>query len=113
MASIKDMSLSKKLLGGFGLVSLLLIIVAVVSITTLDSIESENNKVIANTITMKEKGLAMDVDMLEARRSEKDFFARHDISYVDKVRSSVGDVKRDTGTRCSTRTKGHGRKGFY
>jgi len=47
-------------LGGFGLVSLLLIIVAVVSITTLSSVEDENNKVIANTIALKEKGLAMD-----------------------------------------------------
>jgi len=27
----------------------------------------------------------MDVDMLEARRSEKDFFSRHDLQYVDKV----------------------------
>jgi len=57
MVSIKDMSLSKKLLGGFGLVCLLLVIVAVLSITTLSSIESENNKLIANTIMMKEKVL--------------------------------------------------------
>jgi len=95
MVSIKDMSLSKKLLGGFGLVSILLIIVAVVSITTLSTIESENNKVIANTITMKEKGLLMDVDMLEARRSEKDFFARKDLSYVDNVKTSVQDVRKE------------------
>jgi methyl-accepting chemotaxis protein len=95
MVRIKDMSLSKKLLGGFGLVSLLLIIVAVVSITTFGTIESENNKVIANTITMKEKVLAMDVDMLEARRSEKDFFARQDIKYVDAVKTSVAAVKKE------------------
>jgi hypothetical protein len=74
MVSIKDMSLSKKLIGGFGLVSILLIIVAVVSITTLGTIESENNKVIVNTITMKEKGLAMDVDMLSASVMRKTFF---------------------------------------
>ena len=45
MASIKDMSLSKKLLGGFGLVSILLIILAVVSITTLSSVDQETQKV--------------------------------------------------------------------
>jgi len=28
----------------------------------------------------------MDVDMLSARRNEKDFFARKDLSYVDKVK---------------------------
>ncbi len=92
MVSIKDMSLSKKLLGGFGLVSILLIIVAVVSITTLGTIEDENNKVIGNTIAMKEKGLAIDVDMLSARRNEKDFFARHDLIYVDNVKASVANV---------------------
>src|SRR5659263_132082 len=94
MISIKDMSLSKKLLGGFGLVWLLLIIVAVISITTLGTSKSENIKVIANTITMKEKGLAMDVDMLEARRSEKDFFARKDLQYVDTVKASVVNIKK-------------------
>jgi methyl-accepting chemotaxis protein len=95
MVSIKDISLSKKLLGGFGLVSILLIIVAVVSITTLGTIEQENNKVIENTITMKEKGLTMDVDMLSARRNEKDFFARKDITYVDAVKVSVANVMKD------------------
>ncbi len=92
MVSIKDMSLSKKLIGGFGLVSILLIIVAVISITTLGTIESENNKVIGNTIAMKEKGLAIDVDMLSARRNEKDFFARHDLVYADNVKASVANV---------------------
>ena len=92
MVSIKDISLSKKLLGGFGIVSLMLIILAVVSITTLGTIQSENNKVIENSIMMKEKGLKMDVDMLQARRSEKDFLARHDLSYVDNVKASVVNV---------------------
>ena len=41
MVSIKDMSLSKKLLGGFGIVSLMLIILAVVSITTLGTVDQE------------------------------------------------------------------------
>ena len=33
--------------------------------------------------------------MLEARRSEKDFFARSDLSYVDKVKASMVVVKKD------------------
>ena len=96
MVSIKDMSLSKKLLGGFGIVSILLIIVAVVSITTLGTVDQETQKVIGNSISMKEKALAMDVSMLEARRSEKDFFARNDLSYVDKVRASAANVTKYT-----------------
>jgi methyl-accepting chemotaxis protein len=95
MIRVKDLSLSRKLIGGFGIVSILLIIVAVVSITTLGTVEEENNKVIGNAITMKEKALVMDASMLEARRSEKDFFARHDLTYVDKVKASVANVKKD------------------
>ena len=44
---------------------------------------------------MKEKALTMDVNMLEARRSEKDFFARKDLTYVDKVKASMVIVKKD------------------
>jgi|GEM_PF-560665 len=95
MVSIKDISLSKKLLGGFGIVSLMLIILAVVSITTLSTVDQETQKVIGNSITLKEKGLVMDVSMLEARRSEKDFFQRHDLSYIDKVKASVANVKKE------------------
>ena len=95
MVSIKNISLSKKLLGGFGIVSLMLIILAVVSITTLGTVDQETNKVIANQIAAKEKALALDVSMLEARRSEKDFFARKDLSYVDKVKTSAELVKKD------------------
>lgn len=32
--------------------------------------------------------------MLQARRSEKDYFLRHDLEYVDKVTSIVGDLKK-------------------
>ncbi|CAG0997050.1 MAG: methyl-accepting chemotaxis protein [Candidatus Methanoperedens nitroreducens] len=95
MIHIKDMSLSKKLLGGFGLVSLLLIIITVVSVITMDTIQNGNNKLIENTITMNEKSLAMDVNMLQARRSEKDFFARLDLTYIDKVKASVANVKKE------------------
>ncbi len=95
MVSIKDMSLSKKLLGGFGLVSLLLLIVAVISINTLGSVDSQTKSLLANEVGLKEKALDIDVKMLEARRSEKDFFARLDMSYVDKVKVATDGVKKD------------------
>ena len=94
MVSIKDMSLSKKLIGGFGLVCMLLVIVAVVSITTLGTVQSENNKVIENTIMMKEKGLAMDRDMLQARVSEIDFYSSRNLPDVDAVNTNVANVTR-------------------
>jgi methyl-accepting chemotaxis protein len=32
--------------------------------------------------------------MLQARRTEKDYFLRHDLSYVDKLDSIIGDIKK-------------------
>ncbi|NJD76771.1 MAG: methyl-accepting chemotaxis protein [Candidatus Methanoperedens sp.] len=95
MVSIKDMSLSKKLLGGFGLVSLLLLIVAVISINTLISIDKDTESLLANEVRLDEEATDINVFLLEARRSEKDFFARHDASYVDKVTAAVAEVKKD------------------
>ncbi len=95
MVSIKDMSLSKKLLGGFGLVSILLIIVAVISITSLSSLDSETKSLLGNEVTLKEKALNIDVKMLEARRSEKDFLMRLDPSYVDLVTKATAEVKQN------------------
>ncbi len=96
MVSIKDMSLSKKLLGGFGLVSLLLLIVAVISINTLGSVDSQTKSLLANEVMLKEKALEIDVSMLEARRSEKDFFARLDPTYIDKVTMATADVRKNS-----------------
>ncbi len=95
MVSIKDMSLSKKLLGGFGLVSLLLLVVAVISINTLSSVDSQTKSLLGNEVALKEKALDIDVKMLEARRSEKDFFARLDISYIDKVKVATDGIKKN------------------
>ncbi len=95
MISIKDMSLSKKLLGGFGLVSLLLVIVAVISINTLSSLDNGETALLENTIAMQQKALEIDVNMLEARRSEKDFQARLDLSYVDLVKNATAGVRKN------------------
>ncbi len=92
MVSIKDMSLSKKLLGGFGLVSILLIIVAVVSITTIRSRDTSTKDLIGNEIKLEEKAAEIDINMLEARRSEKDFLMTMDLSNVDKVTKATGNV---------------------
>ncbi|MCX9012235.1 MAG: methyl-accepting chemotaxis protein [Candidatus Methanoperedens sp.] len=94
MVSIKDISLSKKLLGGFGLVSILLIIVAVVSITTIRSLDADTQSLVDNEIKLQEKALEIDVNMLEARRYEKDFLMTHDLSNVDKVTKATDNVSK-------------------
>jgi methyl-accepting chemotaxis protein len=95
MINIKDLSLSKKLLGGFGLVSLLLIIVAVISINTISSLESGEKALLENTITMKEKALEIDGQLHEARLYAADFQAHPDQSYVDKVINGTSGVRKN------------------
>ncbi len=96
MVNIKDVSLSKKLLGGFGLVSILLIIVAAISITTLGSLDTGTKSLLGNEVTLEQKALEINVEMLDARNSEKDFLARLDISYVGKVTNATSDMKKDS-----------------
>jgi methyl-accepting chemotaxis protein len=97
MVSIKDLSLSKKLLGGFGLVSILLILVAGISVITLGSIQSQTKSMVNNEIGLKEHAMEINISMLEARRSEKDFFTRLDLSYVTLVTNATADMKKEVG----------------
>ncbi len=95
MISIKDISLSKKLLGGFGLVSLLLLIVAVISISTLNSLDSGEKALLDNTIAMKEKALEIDGQLHEARLYAADFQANPDQSYVDNVMNGTSGIRKN------------------
>ncbi len=95
MLNLKDMSLGKKLIGGFGLVIILLVIVAVLSIATLDSVETGTNSLLDNEIKLTEKADNINISLLQARRDEKNFLMRGDLQYVDKVKSSVGGIRND------------------
>ncbi len=95
MISIKDMSLSKKLLGGFGLVSLLLIIVAVISINALSSLESQEKSLLENEYGLQQKSNQIDISFLDARRDEKDFLYRRDLTYVENWTNSISEAQKN------------------
>lgn len=95
MFKIKNLSLGKKLIGAFVLVSILLVIVSVISITGLNSLDSETKSLIGNEFILKEKARDVNVRMLEARGSEKDFFARKDPAYADKVILATADARKN------------------
>lgn len=97
MISIKNISMDKKLIGAFGLVTILLIMVSVLSILTIDSMNRQEKDLIGNEFSMEKKALEINVKMLEARRSEKDFLSRMDPTYVDKVMIATAAIKIDAG----------------
>lgn len=95
MIKIKGISMDKKLIGAFGLVSILLIAVSVLSILTMDSMNRGEKDLIGNEFSMEKNALEINVKMLEARRSEKDFLMRLDPNYVDKVMIATAGIKKN------------------
>ncbi len=97
MVSLKDLSLSKKLLGGFGLVSILLVIVAAVSVTTLGSLQGQTKSLLTNEITMKEKSMGIDVKLSDAKNYKNEFATTHDLTYADNVTQATAEVVKSAG----------------
>ncbi|VVB94886.1 Sensory rhodopsin II transducer [uncultured archaeon] len=97
MINLKSISLGKKLVGVFGLITILLIILSLTNITTLGTVDSETKSLLENEVTLKEKAYEINSQMLQARRSEKDFLVRLDASYIDKVTAATAEVKKNAG----------------
>ena len=93
---IKGFSLDKKLIGAFMLISILLIAISIISISSLNSLDSRTKDLMANEITLQKKALEINVNMLEARRYEKDFLLHLDTGYVDKVTEATARLKKNT-----------------
>ena len=96
MIKIKGFSLDKKLIGAFMLISILLIAISIISISSLNSLDSRTKDLMANEITLQKKALEINVNMLEARRYEKDFLLHLDTGYVDKVTEATARLKKNT-----------------
>jgi len=56
MVSVKDMSLSKKLVGGFAFVVVLLSIVAILSLTSMNSMQTGTESLFKNEVNASERG---------------------------------------------------------
>lgn len=95
MINFKDMSLSKKLIGGFGIIILLLIIVAALSVIKLSSMETGTKSLFDNEVNSGKKVDNISINLLQARLDEKNFLMRNDLQYMDKVKSSVNAIKND------------------
>lgn len=90
---LKNLSIAKKITGGFAILILLTVLVAVIgynSIQTLDrrsEIADDSNRLIKY--------------MLEARREEKNFIIRGDLEYIDAVKQQVLLIQQQSKTTIS------------
>ena len=89
------MKLGAKLGFGFGLVMVLLVIVGAIGVIQLTSVnrDYENKVMVAEDV--KFLGKSTEKNMLEVRRSEKDFIARRDLKYEERVNRYLDEAKKD------------------
>ncbi|MDF1531812.1 MAG: methyl-accepting chemotaxis protein [ANME-2 cluster archaeon] len=93
--TVNNMPIGRKLFAGFGIVVLFFIIIGYVGVNGFN-MAGTNMEIIANThAELLKESSSMEIAMLQARRSEKDFFARLDTSYIAKVNTQVDTIVED------------------
>ena len=86
------MTIKKKLILGFSVMVLLSAGLAVFSLIEVKEVD-EKQSIVSNTwLEFRDQIRQIEIAMLQARRSEKDFIARLDKKYIGRVKNSVDDV---------------------
>lgn len=88
----KNMKIGAKIGLSFGLVGVLFLVVLWQYQSTLLNTQSNYEMLLNVAEAKKSHSSDIGIMMLQARRSEKDFLARKDLKYVDRVRSSVDQI---------------------
>lgn len=89
--SFKNLKLGTKLGVGFGVVGIMFVIVVFLYQRTLSDTTSGFEEILAYNEQMKSMVSDVGRQMLEARRSEKDFLLRFDMQYPERVREKVAE----------------------
>ncbi|QJB55143.1 methyl-accepting chemotaxis protein [Pseudodesulfovibrio sp. zrk46] len=89
-----NMPMAAKLGLGFATVAVVFVLALVSYAVSLDSTQGAYGFLINNTAAKRSVALAIESDMLQCRRSEKDFLARKDMKYPEKVGVLVEDVRK-------------------
>ena len=107
-AWFNNQGMARKLGFGFGLIGMIFILCMGLEQIALSSAQHNYESLLNGDQVMKTYAMRIDISMLEARRSEKDFLARLDLKYADKVKSSMGSIKKDAADWVQLETKtGH------
>jgi methyl-accepting chemotaxis protein len=92
---VRDLSIRWKLIMGFGIAGVLFLAVTWRFHSGLTAVSQGYERLLNTSVTQSQEGLAKDilVAVLQARRSEKDFLLRMELSYADKVQVQVKKVQ--------------------
>ena len=80
-----NMNIGKKIAAGFGVVILLLIVISFVGIQDLKSVTKGYQVEVITEKNIAEKSEKIQIYLLQIRRNEKDFMARKDMKYPERV----------------------------
>jgi methyl-accepting chemotaxis protein len=83
------LNLGTKLISGFGIVSLLLLLVVGLSWNGLNTVASGYKTLLSDVVPIVNESYQVEGQILECRRNEKDFLARHDLKYRDNLDSNI------------------------
>ncbi|NOZ08356.1 MAG: methyl-accepting chemotaxis protein [FCB group bacterium] len=87
-----QLTVKNKIIGGFCLVLAMAIITGLVGLTSSGRVIKDTNKVLNHYLKFKDLSRQISIAMLQARRSEKDYFLRFDDKYIEKVGESVETI---------------------
>ncbi len=93
MKSFKDLRIGTKLYVGFGFVLTLLVTVVYLSHQSEQTVTEGFTFVLDTPVAAQFAADEVEMYMLQARRSEKDFLLRKDLKYVDHVDQSLAGLK--------------------
>ena len=89
---MKSLKLSAKIIGGFGIILILMLLVMGVYQISSNKSSSGFTNLINNEVEVFAHAGETESFMLQARRNEKDFLLRKDIKYLDKHHESVAGI---------------------
>ncbi|WP_187759795.1 methyl-accepting chemotaxis protein [Thiospirochaeta perfilievii] len=92
MSFIKNMKIGFKIGLSFTIVVLLFIVVIIQYQSSFIEIQRSYNKLLDEVEVKKSLSTDIEISMLEARRSEKDFFSRLELIYLSNVEQSVKEI---------------------
>ncbi len=92
----KNMKISMKLMGGFGIVLIFLAVIIGVYYYALNSSVGSFKELIDVGVEIRHLAMEVESRMLQCRRNEKDFLLRLDKKYLGKLNKNVGVIKKDS-----------------
>ena len=89
---MKKLTIGKKLYLAFSIVIFLLLVIGTVSIFELDNITDEFDELITSYQKIGDDSKNIHISLLTARRHEKDFIARRDKKYIERMDETLNEM---------------------